>query len=255
MTLALGNARNALEEHDVALALFDAILETQPAHREALLGRLLSLSYLRRHYDAVRTATQMIDLGTYHMGDAYYWRAWNRYQVHELPLAWNDVEAATKLMVNTAVYTLAGFIAYAQRELDTAIDRLVRAFKMDNTNCEAVWTEGMVHVDKQQWNEASARFTTAVGCFGTDAQAARDAIATAQNSTWSPSVKARRIATAQKRADSSEHRRAQSAFNAASSYLRLARKAEALGHVDIAAEHPLLKDKAAALRVTIEKLR
>jgi tetratricopeptide (TPR) repeat protein len=255
ITLALGHARNALEDHAAALALFDAVLESVPTHRDAMLGRLLSLSYLRRHYDAVRTATQMIDLGTYHMGDAYYWRAWNRYQVHELPPAWDDVERASTLMVNTAVFTLAGFVAYAQRELDTAIDRLSRAYRMDNTNCEAVWTEGMVHVDKEQWEPAAARFTSAVGCFAADARQAREAIATAEGSTWADAVKTRRIGTAQKRVETSEHRRAQSAFNAASSYLRLSRKAEALGHVDIAATHPLLKDKAAALRATIEKLQ
>jgi tetratricopeptide (TPR) repeat protein len=254
ITLALANARNALEEFDVALALFDGILETEPTHREALLGRVLSLSYLRRHYDAIRTATQMIDLGTYHMGDAYYWRAWNRYQVHELPSAWSDVEEATKLMVNTAVYTLAGFIAYAQRNLDTAIERLDRAYRMDNTNCEAVWTEGMVHVDKEQWEHSSARFTTAAACFATDAKTAREAIVTAENSTWAESVKARRIATARKRVESSEHRHAQSAFNAASSYLRLRNKSEALEYVALAAQHPLLKEKAAALRATIERL-
>ena len=254
MTLALGNTRNALEEFEPALALFDGILASQPTHRDALLGRLLSLSYLKRHYDAIRTATQMIDLGMYHMGDAHYWRAWNRYQVHELPSAWSDIEKATKLMVNTAVYTLAGFIAYAQRDLDTAIDRLARAFAIDNTNCEAVWTEGMVQVDKEEWTNSSARFTTAAGCFAADAKAARDMIVTAQNSTWSESVKARRIATAQKRAESSEHRHAQSAFNAASSYVRLGKKTEALGYADLAAQHPLLKEKAAALRTTIQKL-
>jgi tetratricopeptide (TPR) repeat protein len=254
MTLALGNARNALDEYDAALALFDSILATAPTHRDAMLGRLLSLSYLRRHYDAVRTATQMIDLGTFHMGDAYYWRAWNRYHVHELPPAWADVEQATRLMVHTAVYTLAGFIAYAQRELDTAIDRLAQAFKLDKTNCEAAWTEGMVHVDKEDWVNASSLFTVSGICFNADALAARESIATIQSSTSSESVKARRLATAQKRAESSEHRRAQSAFNAASSYVRLARKADARAQLDIAAAHPLLKDKADALRAAIEKL-
>ena len=254
MTLTLGNARNALEEHAVALDLFDSVLLTEPTHREALLGRLLSLSYMKRHYDAIRTAAQMIDLGTYHMGDAYYWRAWNRYQVHELPSAWSDVEAASKLMMNTAVFTLAGFIAYAQRDLDTAIDRLDRAYRMDNTNCEAVWTEGMVQVDKEEWTHAAARFGTAMTCFAAGAEFARAEIKTAQNATWAESVKARKIATARKRAESSEHRHAQSAFNAASSYIRQGRKAEALTYADLAAQHPLLMEKASALRATIAKL-
>jgi tetratricopeptide (TPR) repeat protein len=254
MTLTLGNARNALEEHAVALALFDSILQTEPTHRDALLGRLLSLSYMKRHYDAIRTASQMIDLGTYHMGDAYYWRAWNRYQVHELPSAWTDVEAASKLMVNTAVFTLAGFIAYAQRDLDTAVDRLDRAYRLDHTNCEAVWTEGMVRVDKEEWTDAAARFGTAMTCFADDAAAARGEIQAVQTSSWADAVKTRKVATAQKRAATSEHRHAQSAFNAASSYLRLGKKTEALAYADTAAHHPLLAEKASALRATIAKL-
>jgi uncharacterized protein YciI len=152
------------------------------------------------------------------------------------------------------VYTLAGFIAYAQRELDIAIDRLAQAFKLDNTNCEAAWTEGMVHVDKEDWANASSRFTVSGSCFAADAVAARESMVTIQNSTSAEAVKARRLATAQRRAESSDHRRAQSAFNAASSYVRLARKADALTQLDIAAAHPLLKDKADALRVAVEKL-
>jgi hypothetical protein len=49
ITLSLGNALNALEEHEAALELFDAILAEQATHRDAMLGRLLSLSYLKRH--------------------------------------------------------------------------------------------------------------------------------------------------------------------------------------------------------------
>jgi tetratricopeptide (TPR) repeat protein len=254
ITLALGNARNALEDHATALALFDAVLDAQPGHREALLGRVLSLGYLKRHYDAIRTATQMIELGTYYIGDAYYWRAWNRYQIHELPAAWVDIEEATKRMVNTSVHTLAGFIAYARRELDVAIDRLDQAYRLDRRNCEAVWTEGLVHVDQQAWPIAVDKFTSAMACFAADAREARDELAVAQNATWTAAAKARKIAAAQKRIDSSEHRHAQSAFNAASSCLRLGRKAEALAHAEVAAAHPLLKDRATALKTTIEKL-
>jgi hypothetical protein len=91
-------------------------------------------------------------------------------------------------------------------------------------------------------------------CFAADAAEARGELQVIQNAAWAGTLKARRSATAQKRADTSDHRHAQSAFNAASSYLRLGRKSEALAHANIAAAHPLLKEKAAALRATIEKL-
>jgi tetratricopeptide (TPR) repeat protein len=254
ITLALAYARNALSEYDAALALFDRVLVERPTHRDALLGRVLSLSYLNRHADAIRTATELLDLGMYHQGDAYYWRAWNRYRVHLLPPAWDDVTAATKLMVNTSVYTLAGFIAYAQQQLDTAIDRLTEAYRIDATNCEAVWTEALVHVDKQDWTPSSARFATAVKCFTGAAELARHDMAAARDAEWAEALKVRRMADAQKRLDTAEHRRAQSAYNAAGSYARLGQKAEAIAFLDMAAQHPLLEDKAAALKTSIDKL-
>jgi tetratricopeptide (TPR) repeat protein len=254
MTLALATARNALTEYDVALGLFDNVLGVYPTHRDALLGRVMSLSYLTRHREAIATATRMIELGTYHIGDAYYWRAWNRYSVQELPEAWDDVERATKLMVNTAVYTLAGFIAYARKEFDTAIDRFTQAFKLDRTNCEAVYAEALVHVDKQAWTVAGARFATGIGCYAAAAERGRRDLTATENADAAPTIKARKIATLRKQIDTSEHRRAQSAFNAAASYARIGQKNEASAYVDIAAEHPLLKEKATALKASIDKL-
>ena len=254
ITLALAAARNALSEYESALTLYEVVLSDQPTHRDAMLGKVMSLSYLNRHTEAIATATRMIDLGTWHIGDAYYWRAWNRYHIYALESGWADIERATSLLVNTSVYTLAGFIAYARKELDTAVDRFDRAFAMDNTNCEAVWTAGLVHVELEAWTPAAAKFSHAMSCFASAAVQARTEIDETQRATYSEAVKARRTAAAQKRVETSEHRKAQAAFNAAQSYLRLGQKAEALGHIDVAAEHPLLKEKAATLKPAIEKM-
>jgi tetratricopeptide (TPR) repeat protein len=142
ITLALANSRNSQGEYESALRSFDRVLSAEATHRDALLGRVMSLSYLTRHTEAVASATRMIELGTWHIGDAYYWRAWNRYHLYALESAWADVERATGLLVNTSVYTLAGFIAYARKELDTAIDRFDRAFAIDKSNCEACGPPG-----------------------------------------------------------------------------------------------------------------
>jgi tetratricopeptide (TPR) repeat protein len=254
VTLALANTRNALTEYESALALFDTVLGGAATHRDALLGRILSLSYLSRHSEAVATATTMIDLGTWHMGDAYYWRAWNRYHLYQLDAAWDDVERATKLNVTSTTFTLAGIIAFARKELDVAIERLARAFTLDPTNCEAPWTEGLVHVEKQTWPLAGDRFARATRCFASTAADARREIGDTQGGDFSEAVKARRIAAAQKRLDAAEHRGAQSAYNAASSYLRIGQKTDALVYIDLAAVHPLLKEKSITLRTVIEKL-
>jgi tetratricopeptide (TPR) repeat protein len=254
IALSLAAAEHALSEFAAALANYESVLGVEPTHRDALLGRVTSLSYLTRYVDAVAAATRLIDLETWHVGDAYYWRAWNRYQLHQLPAAWDDVERATKLLVNTSVYTLAGYIAYARLELDTAIDRFDRAYAMDRTNCEAVWFAGLVHVDQQGWQPAAPKFATAASCFTTAADEARKELDAIAASNHAEPVKARRLGLVQKQLDTAEHRAAQSAFNAAQCFLRLGQKGEAAAHLERAAVHPLLKEKVEILRVALEKL-
>jgi tetratricopeptide (TPR) repeat protein len=197
----------------------------------------------------------MIDLGTWHLGDAYYWRAWNRYSLKELDPAWDDVERAISLQRNTSVYTLAGFIAWARQELDTAVDRFDLAFKMDRTNCEAIWSESLVHIDRQAWPSAAPKFSAAMSCFIASAAQARADSAAIEKATYAEALKLKRLAAAEKRVETAEHRKAQSAYNAANIYLRLGEKNPALNHADVAAEHPLLKEKALTLKATIEKIR
>jgi tetratricopeptide (TPR) repeat protein len=254
ITLALGNAQNALSEFDPALANFDVVLGKVPTHRDALLGRVTSLTYLNRHNEAIASATHLIDLGTWHIGDAYYLRAWNRFQLKELDAAWDDVERASKLLVNTSVYTLAGFIAYARQELETAINRFDRAYAMDRSNCEAIWTGSLVHVERQQWPLATPKFATSVACFADTAARARTESTRLQAAAMDETVKQRRIAVQQKIIDTSLQRSAQAAFNAAQGFLRQGDKSEAMRHVELAAEHPSLHEKAATLRTAIEKM-
>ena len=67
MTMAWANTNMSAEEFEAALSGFDHVLLTFPDHRDALSGRMQSLSYLMRHPDAIATATRILDLGTWHM--------------------------------------------------------------------------------------------------------------------------------------------------------------------------------------------
>ena len=51
-------------------------------------GKMQAQSYLMRHPDAIATATRLLELGTWHIADANYWRAWNRYHLKEYDTAW-----------------------------------------------------------------------------------------------------------------------------------------------------------------------
>jgi len=255
IVLVLGRAQQALGEYDAALASVDSVLADVPTHRDALLGRVENLSYLNRSEEAVAAASRMIELGTWYLGDAYYWRAWNEQHLNQLDIAWADVEQALKLRSNTSVYTLAGFIAHGRKDLDVAIDRFTNAFSLDPGNCIAVFSAGMVHVEQQAWVPASEKFARAMTCYTADAAAARAALARIEGLTYSPARKARMAAVEEKRVASSEQLSAQSAFNAAQCYVRLGQKSSALTYVDAAVAHPLMRDKAASLKVVIEKMR
>jgi tetratricopeptide (TPR) repeat protein len=251
ITLALAGARNTLGEHAVALELYDSVLLKQPGHGDALLGRLMSLSHLARHFDAIAVATTLVERGSHELGAAYYWRGWNRYRAHQLALAWDDIRAAESLSADSSVLTLAGYIAYARQWPETAIDRLQRAFALDDENCDAVWTEALVHVDKEGWMTAASRFATAVSCFAAVADQIRRDLRAAEQ-VPSPTIHTtRRVAMSQSWLSTTQHRRAQAAYNAAASFARCGRNADAIAYADVAAEHALLREKALALKSTL----
>ena len=266
ITMLWSQTNQSVAEFEAALSGFDRILAEAPTHRNAMLGRLTSLSYLLRHQDAIATATAMIELGTWHIGDAHYWRAWNHYNLNALEPAWADVEIATKLLSNSNVYMLAGLIAYARTDLPTAIARFDRAFVLDSGNCDAVWMSGLVNVDRQEWEPASPKFSRGMTCFTSAAEQARRDLTQleagiarrggpADPPTPRDARDAKQRAKLQKDIETGEERSAQSAFNAAQCYARIGQKLLARTHVDAAAAHPRLKEKADALRAAIDKMQ
>ena len=259
MTMGWANTNLAAEEFEAALSGFDDVLAAFPEHRDALIGRVQALSYLLRHPDAIGSATRVIDLGTWHIGDAYYWRAWNRYHLKEYDLAWEDVENATKGVSNSRVYMLAGLIAYARKALPTAVDRFDTAFAADPSACDAVWMSGLVNIDQEDLATAAPKFSRAMTCFVSAAAALRQdrerivrAIAT--RGTPATDRETRRLDRLQRDADNADERSAQAAFNAAQCYARTGNRGLALNLVDVAIGHPRMKEKADALRAAIEKL-
>ena len=248
MILALAGVRNALADHAGALVLFDAVLKVQPRHPDALLGRLLSQSYLNRHAEAVGTATALIELGTDHMSAAWYWRAWNRYHLRALAEAWRDVTNAISFDASASTYTLAGVIAYARQWPVTAIARLRTAYALDSGHCDAVWTEALVHVDQEDWRTAAWRFAIAVDCYGHAAEQGKRELDVARQNARTNPLHAREVGLAQDRLERAERRRAQSAFNAANSSARAGDRQVALTYLAVAASHPLMAKKSAELK-------
>jgi tetratricopeptide (TPR) repeat protein len=259
MAMAWANSNMVAEEFEGALTGFESVLTVFPEHRDALIGRATALSYLMRHPDAVAAATRVLDLGTWHIGDAYYWRAWNRYHLKEYETAWADVENALRGVSNSRVYMLAGLIAYARTELPTAVDRFDRAFQIDPSACDAVWMSGLVNIDQQQLANAAPKFTRAMTCFVSSAKALRQNLASleeqiAKRGTPPTARDTRQMDRLRRDAENADERSAQSAFNAAQCYARTGDRGLAINLVDVAIGHPRMREKAEVLKAAIEKL-
>ena len=259
LTMAWANANLSAEEFAPAQTGFDEVLSVFGNHRDALIGRVQALSYQLQHPEAVATATRVIDLGVYHLGDAYYWRAWNRYHLKEYETAWADVENAIKGLANARVYMLAGLIAYERTQLPTAVQRFDRAYELDSSACDALWMSGLVSIDQTQLDVAAPKFTKAMTCFISVAASLRQnrARVEAQIASRGTPVTDRETRVMERftrDADNADEKSAQSAFNAAQCYARTGGKHIALNLVDVAIAHPRMKEKAEALKAAIEKL-
>jgi tetratricopeptide (TPR) repeat protein len=259
LTMAWANANLAAEEFESALSGFEEVLKAYPTHRDAMNGKMQSQSYLMRHQDAIATATRILELGTWNIPDANYWRAWNRYQIKEFETAWTDVENATRGLSNARVYMLAGLIAYARKDLPIAVDRFDTAFKVDPSACDAVWMSGLVSIDQTELAVAGPKFTRGMTCFVSAAAALRQErarldMAIQKRGTPPNARDQRNLDRLQRDADTAELKSAQSAFNGAQCYARTGGKGLALNLIDVAIAHPEMREKATALKSLIEKL-
>jgi tetratricopeptide (TPR) repeat protein len=259
LAIAWANANLSAEEFESALSGFEDVLKVHPTHRDAINGKMQAQSYLLRHHDAIATATRLLELGSWHISDANYWRAWNRYQLKEYDSAWVDVENAIKGVSNARVYMLAGLIAYSRQELPVAIDRFDTAFAADPSACDAVWMSGLVSIDRNDLETAGPKFTRGMTCFTSSAAAlrkdrARIEAAIQKRGTPLTPRDQRTLDRLQRDADTAELKSAQSAFNGSQCYARTGDKGFALKLIDVAIGHPGMREKAEALKAVIEKL-
>lgn len=259
LTMAWANANLAAEEFDSALSGFDDVLKTFPTHRDAMSGKMQAQSYLLKHPEAIATATRILELGTWNIPDANYWRAWNRYQIKEYDSAWQDVENATKGLSNSRVYMLAGLIAYARKTLQTAVDRFDTAFAADASACDAVWMSGLVSIDMNELALAAPKFARSMTCFVSAASGLRQERArldmNIQKRGTPPTPRDQRnLDRLQRDADTADLKSAQSAFNGSQCYARSGNKGLALNLIDVAIAHPEMREKAEAMKAAIQKL-
>ncbi|MGH9411714.1 MAG: tetratricopeptide repeat protein [Vicinamibacterales bacterium] len=153
------------EQFDNAVQLYDAVLAVVSTHRRALLGKITALSYLGRHEDAIAESHRLIDMGTWLLGDGYYWLGWNEYEIDRLPQALDDAQKALTYDSSARVHFLNGLVFLKQRALPEAKQEFQKTIDGDADACDAMLDLGQVNAMLAVWGEGAVSFANATGCY------------------------------------------------------------------------------------------
>jgi tetratricopeptide (TPR) repeat protein len=212
---SLAELRRDREEWTEALDAYDATLALVPTHRDALLGRAVTLSHLARHGEAVAAATRILELGSWFTGEAYYWRAWNEYHLARIEEARIDTDKAKGLMHNASVLVLSGMIEWHERRLDESEAELQDALTLDAGQCEAAFLLGAVRAERRQWTSGAAAFELAQRCYDLSVTLRRETIARITAGPGTEEGKSRQIARQERALTEEAQHRDEAAQNAA----------------------------------------
>ena len=209
IALSIGNLYQSWEEWESALTAFDTTLVLMPTHPDAQLGRTISLSQLARHQEAIDAATKLIDGGRWHLGQAFYWRAWNYYNLNENDLARADADRTRTLMVNTAVFLLSGLIEWKAPRRPSAEKEFEQSVAMDFGQCLGALYLGGVRTELSKDVEAIAALQQSRQCYDLSIAVHRAAIDKINNGPGTPASKARGVAREERLIADAERRREQ----------------------------------------------
>ena len=119
------------------------------------------------------TLSSLIDEGTWLVGDAYYWRAWNALSAGRLDEAERDVAAAKQRMVSSAVFVLSGLVQWRKGRAVVAEEEFMRAVDLSADDCDAASYLGSVRGGLRKWMEGATAFAGAAACREREAQLLR----------------------------------------------------------------------------------
>jgi tetratricopeptide (TPR) repeat protein len=205
----IGSIHLEWEEWQPAADAFDAVLTVKPRHPDALLGRTQALSRLGRYQDGIDTATRLIDGGTWFLGPAHYWRAWNHHALKNYATARADMTRTKQLMVNGNVFLLSGLIEWALEERLSAEIEFQESLTMDLGQCESAFYLGGVRAELRNADPAIAALKQAIQCYDLNEVVRRKLIEEIAAGTASDTTKARQIGSHQRAIDHNTERKGQ----------------------------------------------
>ncbi len=254
VTYLSGNYNQLSGDCQEALRFYEETLALKPVHENALLGRTVCLSFLKRTPEAIAAATRMIEVKPFNIDEAFYWRAWNYHFLKDLPPARRDIEAAKARASNIKIHTLAGVIEHDQDDLDIAERDLMEAmgFPGAGLNCTPPWYLGLVEMKRTRWTESGTRFEQAMQCYERSITDNEQSIAALEaNPDLDPTFRMRQIANFRAQIDSDRSQQYAAAFNAANHYARGGQIPKARVLIEVAARDPGLAERIAALKKMI----
>ncbi len=244
----LGGIYMAMEDYEEGLGYYDKAVQLVPGLREALLGKVKLLSYLGRTEEAIGVSNRMLELGTWYLGDAYLWRAYNRQRTKEYEAAWTDVQEAKKFLpMDGAVAKLTGLIALGRGELARAEEEFRVAIRYSDKDSDAWFYLGSVLSTLKRWKESAESFAAAEPLYANDADALRAKIKEIAESRLGEARKAKLIAAKERQIAATVLTQARSAFSAAAGYFNIGDFARAQPLAERAGEHPDVADSAKKL--------
>ena len=254
VTYLSGNYNQLSGDCVEALHFYNETLALQPVHENALLGRTVCLSYLKRTDEAIAAATRMIEIKPFNIDEAFYWRAWNYHLFRDLASARRDIDAAKARASNVRIHTLAGMIEHDQDDLDVAERDLIDAKRgaEGGANCTARWYLGLVEMKRTRWAESGTHFEDAMRCYEGSILLSEQSIAALEaNPDLDPIFRMRQISNFRAQIDSDRSQQYAAAFNAANHYARGGQIPKARVLIEVAARDPGLAERIAALRKMI----
>ena len=169
IAFTLANVTFSYARYSDALALFDHVLTSPVAsgiEPQAKLGRAKSLSYLKRHDEAIALLIDLLQNDSRNSpGEKYYWRAWNQLQLGHAQLAFDDATAGLNAMRNDAIYRLAGMASFSLNRLVESRTFFEEALKMNRADCDSERYLGLLDSAERSWKPASGRFAVAASCY------------------------------------------------------------------------------------------
>ena len=252
--ISLAKVAFQMEENESCLGYNEKALALLPTYRDALLGQGLCLGYLGQNEEALAILSRLIEFGTYYIGEARYWTAWNFNELGRLEEARRAVESAKVFLVGVSdVAALSGIVAYRQGRLDDAEKDLREALNIEPSDSDAAYYLGRLYADRKDWMNSGIYFAGAALSLEDKERSMDKKIEEIEASEMPPERKARLVVKKRVQILSVQATKATCQYNGAAGFHNAGAFERALDLARLAAAHPAFAEKAAELIELIRK--